>query len=463
MDESSVLQPDVRIPGSGAQDWGSDRLVWGSLSPPQMNSILADTGQLQPGIQQLEIALYTSRKHWSCVAIVAVHYPEKGIQAKSANPHHVLGKDPFGASPGPILCFQASVTWALHEPTVCDSVQKNRTDAIPLHLGTKSTVPSTFDGTAFSDWIGTEEEVAVGPNYLAILTLRWRYILSAHLIEMQGQGAMMKYTELTTMDDHNSGIEASTCTIDIGEASDDVISWWSAILSPGEGWRAVVKQCPSGAYVAPWSFLVAFTTALTVPTHNLHGSTLQLPRPAHTSGRSAPTEVIISSLCAMFWGPAVLCYLAPEKESISTTPERYADMLSIICGIRRPTISALWLRAAAGGLALIILRRVMRGRPPLDPVAFLWTGCPQTFMDDDGLSYRYRPRTPWEPCGKMHIGEIVLSESNPLEQDASREASLDIFRWFVMSGEGFPPEDIYQDEWLEELQDTERKGGRLDM
>ena len=134
-----------------------------------------------------------------------------------------------------------------------------------------------------------------------------------------------------------------------------------------------------------------------------------------------------------------------EEQSISDTPGLYAEILVIICGIRRPSISALWLGAVAGGLTPISLRRVRRGRPPLDPVAFPWTGSPQSFMDvvgtgpyvggnlsqeiwradvwrllplptteEDELTYNYLPYTPWEPCGKMNISDCALRVASHL-------------------------------------------------
>lgn len=128
---------------------------------------------------------------------------------------------------------------------------------------------------------------------------------------------------------------------------------------------------------------------------------------------------------------------------------------------------------------------------------------------EDELSYNYRPCTPWEPCGKLdtkncalcvasHLNctryqlrynrwnwelednQIIQNEGlsivtapvmldvgpfavqklreiphRPFDQEKSQEssweASLDIFRWFVINGEGFPPEPIYKDDWLESL------------
>ena len=136
---------------------------------------------------------------------------------------------------------------------------------------------------------------------------------------------------------------------------------------------------------------------LPVPTHNCHGSIIQLPQPTHTGGRcpAAPVksipqewamlyenllyyttlscnpETIISCLCGAFWEPGTPCNLVspwlhpilnevPEGRSISDSPGLYAEILAIICGVERPSISALWLGAVAGGLTPIILRRVRR-------------------------------------------------------------------------------------------------------
>ena len=103
---------------------------------------------------------------------------------------------------------------------------------------------------------------------------------------------------------------------------------------------------------------------------------------------SCNPETVISCLCGAFWEPGTPCNLVspwlhpilnevPGEQSISYTPGLYAEILAIICGIRRPSISALWLGAVAGGLTPIIL----------DPVAFLWTGSQQSFMDVDGIGH----------------------------------------------------------------------------
>ena len=112
--------------------------------------------------------------------------------------------------------------------------------------------------------------------------------------------------------------------------------------------------------------------------------------------------------------------------------ESSAELTTIMCAIRRPKLSVLWLGAVISGLAPRILDFVKGGAPPLDPSAFAWTGCPQSFMDlagsgpyfqtkasgeeiqradawrllflptvvEDDLHYENYPFAPWEPVGK---------------------------------------------------------------
>lgn len=56
---------------------------------------------------------------------------------------------------------------------------------------------------------------------------------------------------------------------------------------------------------------------------------------------------------------------------------------------------------------------------------------------------RFRVQERWQPLHK------------PCDQEASREASLDIFRWFIPNGEGFPLGRIYKDDWLEGIADED--------
>ncbi|KAF9888057.1 hypothetical protein FE257_009322 [Aspergillus nanangensis] len=514
-----------------------------------MYTIVADSShRLQPSQQQLDEALEQSSSYWHRMSDAAECAHGEGIRPYAANPHHMLQKVPrMRGNPREthvaynMMCFTASTRWVVEESTACSGLRMDKSHTTLFHMGTKTPVPLTLDGDGFRHWIGTKNEKQSGPNYLAILVLGWCYILSARLVEMQHgrEGAAMQYThQQAHLTSYNSDPDAGLIAIDIGSVNEDTLSWWRAILSSSPGWKAVVKECKEGTFHAPWSvqnidsqrfgvkwgqnktiptqsssssfsrplssgtayatlarfalfhnlgsqFLVAFASALTIPTHNHYGSTVHLPKPRamaaqcpatqHRSSWLTPpdwaalhynldyyitlscsAETVISSLCGMFWEPGVPCNLAsawlhpiltefPAQPHVSGTPGRFAELLAIIAGLRRPSISALWLGAVVSGLTQIILRKATTGCPPLDPAAFPWTGATQSFMDitsrvrspydgavgqqqrepylwqsdimrllsllppkeEDGVSYTDNPppplRTPWEPCGKMKI------------------------------------------------------------
>ena len=586
------------------------------------------------------------REYWYGVVKAAVLQHLRGIPPESINPRKVLARVPpisrslgaascfyFGASPSKALCVQASSTWAVTDDTDCGLAKKEK--AIPswVQIGTQAPIPCKFGGDSFCRWIGATNERRNQSNYLAVLTLGWSYILSARLVETQGNGSKMVYTNSVATSYYETGNRcAPTTSVDVSELDeDDAFRWWMAVLAPGQGWKAIVSHEEDGEYLAPWSvsledthritlkwqkgrptegnksnssppsskkafqflsrfslqhnlhsqFLVALATAMLFPTHNYHGKIIQLPLPAEIAGLddapvrqilpewnvvteelpfyialSCNPEVVISSLCGMFWEPNVPCnmvspwlhpilYEVPEAREIAESPGFYHEILALICDFRTPEITPLWLGAVASGLTETVLTRVARGRPPLDANAFPWTGSPQSFMDipgsgpyiygdekvrrrdawrllylppvvEDDLYYNSRPFSPWEPfgdttahncvlrvrchlhCTRHHLdyqywnwelkdGSIVKEPgfmetkarvlpkvTNPndeliphiefpqktLIQEASEEASRDIFGWVTVNGEGVPPENVYNDPWLE---DEDESGEELNI
>jgi hypothetical protein len=47
------------------------------------------------------------------------------------------------------------------------------------------------------------------------------------------------------------------------------------------------------------------------------------------------------------------------------------------------------------------------------------------------------------------------------DQEASQKASLDIFRWIMINGEGTPPEKVYKDEWVQFEDDSDEETNAL--
>lgn len=610
-----------------------------------------DDDQLQPSQEQLECALAEARAYWCNLAEQAMSH---GVYPHHFNLQSMLNRVPaIPQEPGRICTYftstdqkamsiKASSTWQVITNDSCGINAKERIVRADLRIGIQQPTKYRLTGDSFCNWPQADDQRQNVPNYLGVLALGWSYVLSARLIETQGQeGATIVYTNSTAAGYH-SGAEDELTTafpLSIGDVDADAARWWAAILAPNQGWNAIISQRGRETYQAPWSvsldvtqrfsikwrtsespihttininppssyeailllanfsslhnlgnqFSAAFATTLTLPTHNYYGTIATLPFPSqardykeNTSMQRVDTEwlkkelpyymalsccpsVVMSSLCGVFWDTNVSCnlvspwlhsilYEIPNGIGIANVPGRYHEVLAFICAKRCPSLSALWLGAAIGGLVSRVLKFVESGIPPLDHNAFPWTGCPQSFMDvpglgpyfipsssneditradvwqilylpsvvDDDLHYEHRPFAPWKPVGrinenscdlrvrahqncqkhdlsyqhwnwtlkegsivkdqgfKMTVTEGVLSTCSlkdelltdmifptvPLStnQNASQNASRTILQWVTINGEGVPPEEIYQDEWVRDfLQDIDDNDDDDDM
>lgn len=208
----------------------------------------------------------------------------------------------------------------------------------------------------------------------------------------------------------------------------------------------------------------AIPVAMNLPIHNCYGISATLPSPiaeGHVRLPEVPDvkaaelyeqipyymalscnfQIIISSLCGVFWEPDVPCNLVSPwlhpvlnelRETLaSNASPSYTETLCAMCALRCPNLAALWLGATLSGLSPMIVEFIGSGTPPLDPCASAWTSCPQSFMDvagsgayakptasgtkisradawrllyfppivDDDLHYDSPPFSPWEPVG----------------------------------------------------------------
>ncbi|PWY88250.1 hypothetical protein BO70DRAFT_427063 [Aspergillus heteromorphus CBS 117.55] len=366
----------------------------------------------------------------------------------------------LGAAPTPAIYLQATAHWKSDTSSSCDSMLKSREEAVLLQLGTKAAVPYNLNGSNFGRWIGTKDETAVGPKFLAILTLGWSYVLSAQMVEIQGSGAAMTYTQSTAETELNTSPETATTAIDLGEIDEDGSSQ-TDIAEPFSSRKAFDALAQFAlTHNLGSQFLIAFATAMTIPTHNYHGSTLQLPHMTRTGAQCPATP---ASSIPVEWTDL---YESPYLDGKQNDQIWRADIWRLL-------------------------------HPPT--------------AEEDDMSYNYRPRTPWVPCGKMpkencslrvashlncprhhlqyhhltwqleddiiiddpglprptapalttldtdrlQIGDLHQAPQIEVDQDASWSASSDLFRWFVTNGEGFPPEKIYKDEWLQGLEDDD--------
>ncbi|PIG84925.1 hypothetical protein AARAC_005605 [Aspergillus arachidicola] len=241
---------------------------------------------------------------------------------------------------------------------------------------------------------------------------------------------------------------------------------------------------------------IALTIAMSFPMHRYYGMEVKLPLQREHGGKiplttpgapamwsqlkqdlpyymtlSCSPEAMISTLCGSFWQPDVPCNMVSQwlrpvlEEVLCDAPEgKCEEVLALIGAIRRPSVAALWIGAAVGGIGPKLLEKVRRGRPPLDSIAFPWTGAPQSFMDDAGsgpytwgdpeyisrpdvwrllhlspteedeLSYDYGHMTPWEPCGASLTTNCALRVTSHLKCPR-HEYRYEHWSWELEGGE----------------------------
>ncbi|KAJ5123880.1 uncharacterized protein N7515_007705 [Penicillium bovifimosum] len=333
------------------------------------------------------------------------------------------------------------------------------------------------------DVVGTDESKRPGSQVIEvdigevdINVARWWMAILA-----PSQGWKAVFTK------RNDDVYLAPWSIDLGaEALFGVI--WQAIgpsapdfvecfpLSSQEALTALSDFCL--LYGLGDQYFAAFAAALTYPTHKYYDQGIELPSPtialdkmettpdkamrneylalgedlAYHMALSCNPNVVMSSLSGSFWEPGIPCNLVspwlhpvmeelPKRSGLAEGPTRYIELITLMCGTRRPNLFALWIGAALSGLVPKVINLAKSGTPPLDPIGFAWTASVQSFMDvagsgpyfdcdaygestikredawrllylpvpeDDGLYYNSLPFSPWPPVGQMKEKNCAL-------------------------------------------------------
>ncbi|RFU78777.1 hypothetical protein TARUN_3483 [Trichoderma arundinaceum] len=92
-------------------------------------------------------------------------------------------------------------------------------------------------------------------NGLAFMFLAWSYIISVYLLEEQKTPVIYEEATAPSGDETPTG---NQFIVDLGDASDEECRWWSALLSPGQGWKAADSGLPVWAvtYTGNMKFVV---------------------------------------------------------------------------------------------------------------------------------------------------------------------------------------------------------------
>ncbi len=150
------------------------------------------------------------------------------------------------------ICW-AEYLYYLIVPSTVSYKWKARTGS-PVRLRWMIEAPTklTLDGISFRTW--PEFEGHEQPNFLMILVLAWSYILSARVVELQGQdGSRIEYTR--SIAPFYCGPESVSSFLVVCACEQ---CGGSRLLAPGSGFQVSLLQKDSYNHHAPWeSFLVA--------------------------------------------------------------------------------------------------------------------------------------------------------------------------------------------------------------
>ncbi|MCJ1442817.1 MAG: hypothetical protein MMC23_003314 [Stictis urceolatum] len=344
-----------------------------------------DDERLQCTPEELENVSVKARLYWHKLSQEAIIQRRKGILPRHINLDGLLGRVPALPSIPGLTCtysmnttkwmsIEASSVWRVEAEDGCGIDGKERTVPAELQVGTLEATKASFSGDCFCAW-QQEEGNHNTKNYIGLLVLGWSYILSARLVEMQGQiGSKIIYTDSMAVGYcANNPSDTTLVTLDLGEADEESARWWGAILAPNQGWKAIVFEQEHEAFQAPWSlsidemqrigirrqrqwssadasnerhplssheafsiledfayrhdlesqFFAAFATALLLPTHGYFGMAVKLPLPTPDEHQKAILVSGVKSKSAIFGN-------LPYYMALSSSP---SVIMSSLCGM----------------------------------------------------------------------------------------------------------------------------------
>jgi hypothetical protein len=150
----------------------------------------------------------------------------------------------------------ASSLWG-SEVSTCSYKLPSFERPVQIGITAKDPIPLSVSDVA-QDNMSSSSWFVNGDNYLPVLILAWTYVLSARWAELMPTTCSIEYTHALAA--HNSVRnntktdcnDQNTVFIDVNYADQAEARWWSAVLSPGQGWRATLHLGQS-TFLSPWS------------------------------------------------------------------------------------------------------------------------------------------------------------------------------------------------------------------
>jgi hypothetical protein len=258
------------------------------FSHPQSALCSHTNDEIRPSDERFRYVYETGFRTWARLYSLAKNnhkLPYRYLSPQEAVPQH-----PSFPSPALVECdgcqafITASFLWGSKAPT-CNHELPPFERLVQIGVTAKDPIQLTFsdvaqDNPSYGSWLVS------GDNYLPVLVLAWTYILSARWAELMSSTCSIKYTQAPTpyKDGANetriSCKDQDTVYIDIDYADQKEARWWSAILSPGQGWRAMMHS-PHATLLSPWSIEIqsSLQFQISLPVQQ----SLSLPNPTYSA------------------------------------------------------------------------------------------------------------------------------------------------------------------------------------
>ncbi|KAL9123813.1 MAG: hypothetical protein Q9217_006796 [Psora testacea] len=156
---------------------------------------------------------------------------------------------------GLITLHPLESNWRVTGSTICEASEKSiQIPPVQLRWVIGAPTKVTLSGNSFRSW--SEFKGDDQSNLLAILVLVWSYILSARLMELQGQGeSRLVYTQ-SRAPLYQAHESVSGFLLDVGDVATRELRWFTAILAPESGFRFSPLQQDAFSHHAPWETCV---------------------------------------------------------------------------------------------------------------------------------------------------------------------------------------------------------------
>ncbi|WEW58754.1 hypothetical protein PRK78_004222 [Emydomyces testavorans] len=253
---------------------------------------------LRPKPKESSRIFLHSLKTWRSLLFVAqstTRFPDSCINIRNVLHNTPAIPDSSGVTEtaeGNCLLLNGYSLWKIHSISDCElNTKLKRSQSQAIVIGELQPTYCKLSNEFLLKWSGldTTPNTPQTGNYLCVFVLGWAYILSARLLELrrENDADKLSYTDsraiLSAM---NPTTHDCRFLIPVGDADEQELRWWAAILAKGCGWQATLTR-GGRTYFSPWACYLDDDRPLTVLHNGLKStSAYSLEPPSSTQAQS---------------------------------------------------------------------------------------------------------------------------------------------------------------------------------